>query len=366
MRVPFVDLTAQYHAIRTEVDAAIQHVVASGSFIKSQPVTEFENAWAGAVGCAHAVGVGNGTDALFAILASLGIGRGDEVITPAWSWISSAETITLTGAKPVFADVDPASYTISQADVVQKITPRTKAIVVVHLYGAVANMPALQSIAKHHGLWLIEDCAQAHLSSAHGATAGSFGIASAFSFYPTKNLGAMGDAGAVLTNDADLAVRVRRFANHGGLAKDEHLMTGINSRMDSLQASILLAKLAHLPSWNIQRRAHAARYRARLSRLAALQLPEINAGHTAHLYVIQCQRRHELQAYLHAQGVATQVHYPSAIPFEPAYASFGHLDNEFPVSAALQHRVLSLPVYPELSAAQIDFVCDCIERFYES
>lgn len=365
MRVPFVDLTAQYQATREAVDNAIQAVVASGTFIHSAPVNQFESAWAQAIGCNHAIGVANGTDALFAILRSLHIGAGDEVITPAWSWISSAETISLTGAKPVFADVDPGTFTLAPHDVALKITPRTKALVVVHLYGAVADMPALQAIAKANGLWIIEDCAQAHLSTAHGATAGSFGVASAFSFYPTKNLGAMGDAGAVLTHDADLAVRIRRFVNHGGLTKDEHLVPGINSRLDALQASILLAKLPQLPAWNAQRKRHAAHYQARLAHLTALQLPAVAEGHTVHLFVVRCHRRNELQAHLQAHGVSTHVHYPSAIPFEPAYASFGHQLADFPVSAKLQQHVLSLPVYPELSDEQVDYVCDCIQHFYE-
>jgi len=366
MRVPFVDLTAQYQSIRADVDSAIRRVVHSGTFIKSEPVTEFEKAWANAVGCAHAIGVGNGTDALFAILKSLNLGDGDEVITPAWSWISSAETISLAGARPVFADVCPLSFTLHPEDVARKISSRTKAIIVVHLYGHVADMSALVALAKKHELHLFEDCAQAHLSFGSGFTAGQRGIASAFSFYPTKNLGALGDAGAILTNDTDLALRIRRFANHGGLTKDEHLFEGINSRLDSLQASILLAKLSHLPAWNAQRRKHAAHYHARLSRIAAIQLPTIPEGHTVHLFVIRCRQRNDLQAFLRLQGIDTQVHYPLALPFEPAYASAHFTAAHFPVAAALQHTVLSLPVYPELSEAQIDYVCDGIERFYDN
>jgi dTDP-4-amino-4,6-dideoxygalactose transaminase len=365
MRTPFADLTAQYQSVRTAVDAAIKDVMNGGLFVRGAPVAHFEQAWAEAVGCRHAIGVGNGTDALFAILKCLGIGPGDEVITPAWGWISSASTLSLAGATPVFADVDAGTFALAAERVAAKITPRTKAVVVVHLYGQVADMPRLQHVANRHGLPLIEDCAQAHLSAAHGATAGQFGVGAAFSFYPTKNLGAMGDAGAVVTNDAQLAMRVRRFANHGGLTKDEHLFEGINSRLDTLQAAVLSAKLSYLPAWNQRRRAHAARYVARLASLPQLQLPRITEGHTFHLFVVRCAARNELLAFLRQHGVEAHVHYPRAIPFEPAYAGLGFQPADFPVAAALQHEVLSLPVYPELSDQQIDYVCDCIERFYE-
>lgn len=365
MRVPFVDLAAQYFSIREDINTAIQQVLASGMFIKTEAVTQFEQAWAQAVGCQHAIGVGNGTDALFAILKGLNIGPGDEVITPAWSWFSSAETISLAGATPVFADVETSSFTLNPAAVASLITPRTKAIIVVHLYGAMAAMDALQHLARRHNLHLIEDCAQAHLSSGQGCTAGQFGVAAAFSFYPTKNLGAMGDAGMVLTHDAGLATHIRRLANHGGLTKDEHLFAGINSRLDSLQAAILSAKLPHLAAWNARRRSHAARYGKRLAHLSTLNLPVIPEGHTVHLFVVRCQQRDQLRVFLGEHGVETQVHYPRAIPFEPAYAQRGFQHADFPVAAALQHEVLSLPVYPELSDEQVDYVCECIQHFYE-
>lgn len=364
MRVPFVDLAAQHNAIKEEIDAATAQVVASGRFIQSPPVAQFEKAWAAAVGCREAVGVGNGTDALFAIIKCLGLSAGDEVITPAWSWISSASMVSMAGAVPVFADVCATSYTLDPDDVARKITPRTRAIVAVHLYGRVANMPPLLALAREHRLWLIEDCAQAHLAAGFGSRAGQFGVAAAFSFYPTKNLGALGDAGAVLTNDGDLALRIRRFANHGGLTKDEHLATGINSRLDALQAAVLSAKLPHLPQWNHRRSAHAAHYHFRLGHLARLQLPPQAAGHAWHLFVVRSNRRDHLRQFLQLHEIDTQVHYPRAIPFEPAYAHLRCRPADFPVAAALQHEVLSLPVYPELSQAQIDFVCDTIEQYY--
>lgn len=368
MEVPFFELKSQYHQIKSDIDQAIQEVFESGNFIRGEKVKAFENAFAKTIGTEHCIGVGNGTDALFLILKAYGIGAGDEVITPAFSWISSAETITQCGATPVFADVDAECYTVDPIVVEKKINAKTKAIVAVHLYGQVADMNALLSLCEKHNLKLIEDCAQAHLTKLNGKTSGGIGHAAAFSFYPTKNLGAYGDAGCVTTNDSSIVEFIRRYANHGALQKDDNKFEGINSRLDELQAAVLLTKLKHLPRWTEKRSSHASLYLEKLKDTNEIILPKIRKDsiHSFHLFVIQCKKREALYAFLKDHGIQTAIHYPKALHNLQAYRHFNHQEKDFPVSTSIQNSVLSLPIYPALNSQQIEFVCNKINEFYSS
>jgi dTDP-4-amino-4,6-dideoxygalactose transaminase len=365
--VPFVDLRAQYESIRKEIDQAIEGVIAESAFIGGARVKAFEDAFARANVAGHCVSVANGTDAIYITLRMLGVGPGDEVITAANSWISTAEAVSQTGAVPVFVDIDQFGH-IDPAGVERKIGPRTKVLLPVHLYGQTADMDALLEIGRHHGLALVEDCAQSHFAEFKGRRAGSFGVASTFSFYPGKNLGAYGDAGAILTSDADLARRLRLYANHGALRKHEHEIEGINSRLDALQAAILSAKLPHIHAWNDARRRVAALYDERLAAVSGIRVPRVRPGatHSYHLYVIRTIRRDELQRRLADRGVQTAVHYPKALPFLQAYARFGHAPQEFPNAYGAQSEILSLPIYPEMSDDQIDYVANIIADFHSS
>jgi dTDP-4-amino-4,6-dideoxygalactose transaminase len=366
MKVPFIDLAAQYQSLKSEIDQAVNSILTSGSFIGGAAVKTFEKDFSDLCGVTECVGLGNATDGLFLALKALGIGNGDEVITPAWSWISSAEAITLVGATPVFADVDPELFTITQKEIQNKITYKTKAIIVVHLYGHMAEVGPIKELCNQKNIFLIEDCSQAHLSEDDGINAGSIGACGVFSFYPTKNLGAYGDAGAVVTNNIEFATKIRRLANHGGLHKDEHLFEGTNSRLDSLQAAILNVKLKHLANRTKIRIANAQLYKERLKDVESISFPGVrqNAVHTFHLLVIRAQHRDELKDFLESNGVQTLIHYPVALPFEPAYGYLNHSEVDFPISSSLQKSVLSLPVHPELSEKQINYVCDLIRTFY--
>ena len=366
MNVPFVDLKTQYLNIKSEVDVAVQSVFEDGVFVGGIFVSEFEKSFAETYGANHCIGVGNGTDALSLILKALGISEDDEVITPAHSWISTSETISLAGATPVFADVDNRHYTITPENVQSKINSKTKAVIVVHLYGQAAPVKEIAELCKKHNLFLIEDCSQAHLTEEGNQFVGKFGTASAFSFYPTKNLGAYGDAGCVLTSDSDLALKIRRLANHGGLSKDEHLMEGINSRLDVLQAAFLSVKLRHLNKWTDQRIKNASVYFSLLKDVEEIALPLIrpDTKHSFHLFVIRAMKRNELKSFLETHSIQTMIHYPTALPFEPAYKHLKHSVEDFPVAFKLSQEILSLPIYPELSVEQITFVCEKIKEFY--
>ncbi len=368
MKVPFASLAEQYLEIKPEIDQAIQEVLIDGNFIGGKYVREFENDFANHCQVKNCVGVGNATDALFLSLKALGIKSGDEVITPAWSWISTAEVITLCGAKPVFVDVHPEYFTITPGVIEEKITSKTKAIIIVHLYGQAAEMQAIKKICSRNNIFLIEDCSQAHLTKEGEHMAGSIGNCGIFSFYPTKNLGAYGDAGCLITNNSSLAEKVRRLANHGGLTKDEHLFEGTNSRLDTLQAAILNIKLKHLSAWNKKRNMNANLYFENLSNVREINLPKMREGviHTFHQFVIRAKKRNELKAFLVQHDVDTVIHYPKALPFEPAYKYLNHNDKDFPISVALQEEVLSLPVQPELNKEQILYVCGLIKSFYET
>lgn len=366
MNVPFISLQKQYYSLESELRESLMRSVMEFDFIKGQPVRDFEKAFSNLLNIPHCISTGNCTDALFIALKCLGVRHGDEIITPAFSWISSSETISLCGAKPVFVDVDTQTYTLNVQQVEAKITPSVKGIIAVHLYGQAAPVLELQQLCKKHNLFLVEDCAQAHLTRDGSQYAGTFGDAAAFSFYPTKNLGAYGDAGCVVTSNDALAEKMRRFANHGALKKDDHALEGTNSRMDSIQAAILLAKLPHLDQWNKKRNSIASQYHEQLHHIHEVTLPVVRpeTTHTFHLYVIQTRERDALSDFLLAKGVQTIVHYPAALPNLPAYRYLNHSPEDFPVANSLQERVLSLPLYPELTEEQVSLVCRSIKEFY--
>jgi len=365
MPVPYADLQLQYQTIKNEIDNAVAAVIRDNAFIRGPYVEAFERAFAAAVEIRHCVSCANGSDALYLAMSALKLQPGDEVITPAHSWISSAAMITHAGASVVFADTDGATFTIDPAAIEAAITPRTVGIIPVHLYGQPADMDAIMAIATRHKLWVIEDCAQAHLARYKGRQVGTFGIAAAYSFYPGKNLGAMGDAGAVVTHDSALAERMAMLARHGGLVKYQHQIEGINSRLDGLQAAILSAKLSHLQGWTKARQEAAKVYDEGLNQIEDVAVPQIGADrtHVYHLYTIQHPRRDALAAHLEAHGVQTAINYPTALPFLEAYRRLGHHPEQFPHAHRDQSRILSLPMFAEITRAQQDEVIDVIRKF---
>ena len=368
MNVPFVDLKAQYLSIQGEIDAAIHDIISNTAFIGGKPVNDFEAAFATLYGIEHCISVANGTDSLYIIMTMLGIGQGDEVITVANSWISSSETISQTGAKPVFVDIDPDYYSLNEQLLEAAITSKTKAIMPVHLHGQSVNMDEIIRIANKYNLPVIEDCAQSHFSEFKEKRVGTFGIAASFSFYPGKNLGAYGDAGAIITNDTDLAEKCKMYARHGALKKHEHQIEGVNSRLDGLQAAILSAKLPHILEWTAARIKCADIYNQLLSGISSIVTPKRreNTKHSYHLYVIRAENRDDLAQYLKACNIETAIHYPTALPNLKAYAYLGHGSDDFPIATAYQSQILSLPIYPELTIAQMEYVADCIKSFYSN
>jgi dTDP-4-amino-4,6-dideoxygalactose transaminase len=363
--VPFANLYAQYLSIRPEIDAALAEVIRSSAFIRGAFVEAFESEFAAVCGLKHAVSCANGTDSLYIAMCALGVRAGDEVIVPAHSWISTSETVTQAGGSVVFSDTDEETFTIDPRYVEAVITPRTVGIIPVHLYGQPADMDAIMTIAARHGLWVIEDCAQAHLARYKGRNVGTFGTVASFSFYPGKNLGAMGDAGAILTDDAALAERMAMFARHGGLVKGDHRIEGINSRLDGLQAAVLSVKLRHLARWTARRREIAHDYQRSLGGIEGLVPPKAAPGveHVYHLYVVQHLRRDQLARHLAERGIQTAVNYPTALPFLPAYRRLEHSPANFPVAYRHQSRVLSLPIFPEMTAKQIAAVVAGVRAF---
>jgi dTDP-4-amino-4,6-dideoxygalactose transaminase len=364
-RLPFI--SARPRDDDAAVRAAIDRVVASGWFVLGPELEAFEAEFARASGAAHAVGVGTGTDAIALALRASGVGPGDDVITTPLSAAYTALAILMAGARPVFADIDPARLTLDPAAAERAVTTRTKAIVPVHLYGQPADMEPLGRLAAERGLLLIEDCCQAHLATARGRPVGTHGAAGAFSFYPTKNLGALGDGGAIITNDAALAQRLKRLRNGGQTDRYRHEEAGVNSRLDELQAAILRARLAFLPEWTAARRALAASYRAGLDGAAVRVLPELDAGHVYHLFVVRVpgegdgHARTALQRWLDDRGIDTLVHYPVPIPQQPAFAALA--PGELPIAAAACREILSLPLHPGLSAADVERVAAAVCEF---
>lgn len=359
VRVPFLSLTPGEDA--DALRAAVNRVIDRGWFILGPELEAFEAEFAAAAGAAHAIGVNTGTDALALLLRALGIGAGDEVITAPLSAAYTGLAVMMAGARPVFADIDPERHTIDPAQVEAAITPRTAAIMPVHLYGQPADMTALVAIAERHGLVVLEDAAQAHLATCEGRPVGSFGMGAGFSFYPTKNLGALGDAGAITTDDATLAARLKRLRNGGQAVTYQHDEFGVNSRLDEVQAAILRERLQRLPGWTEQRRALAARYRAGLQGAAVHVPPEFDAGHAYHLFVVRTPEREAFRAHLSSHGVQTLVHYPKALTEQPALQSEAPASCPEAVRAA--REVCSLPLYPSLAPDAVDRVCEAVRSF---
>jgi dTDP-4-amino-4,6-dideoxygalactose transaminase len=360
-KIPLVGLFDQYQTIKPKIDAAIQNVITKSAFIGGEEVRSFENEFASYCEANACVGVGNGTDALYLTLRALGIGPGDEVITVAHTFIATAEAISMTGALPIFVDVREDTMLMDAAKIEAAITPRTKAIVPVHLYGQSCDMDAIVQIARKHNLKVIEDAAQAHGGRWRGQRVGSIGDAATFSFYPGKNLGAFGDAGAVVSQDEALIEHVRMLANHGRLEKYTHKMEGVNSRLDALQAAILRVKLRYLDEWNSRRRAHADFYLDSLSQSEFRpQAVNPNAEPVWHLFVVRVSERESLQKRLKDEGIATGIHYPVPLHVQPAYQNRQIPLGSLPVTEAAANQVVSLPMYPELSEAQLELIVNAM------
>lgn len=357
MHVPFVDLKAQYLSLKDELDAAILDVVGNTAFVAGRYAAAFEEEFAAYIGTKHCVAVANGTDALEIALAALGIGAGDEVIVPANTFFATSEAVDNVGATPAFVDCEPNFYNIDTAKIEAAITPKTKAIIPVHLYGLPAEMDAVMEIARKHKLLVLEDCAQSHGADYKGKRTGTFGDIATYSFYPGKNLGAYGDAGAIVTNNDGLAEKCRLIANHGQPAKYRHTVIGRNSRMDGIQAAVLSTKLKHLDKWLEARRTNAAFYNERLAD-SGIDLPAAPeySRHTFHLYVVRLKDRDAVAAKLNEAGVDTGLHYPTALPFLEAYADRGFTAADFPVAHEQMSEILSLPMYAELTREQIEHV----------
>lgn len=361
--IPLVDLKAQYLTIRNEIDNAIESCINETNFIKGKPVSDFENKFSEYIGVENCVACGNGTDALELILTALEIGPGDEVLVPALTWIATAEAVSNVGAEPVFVDINLNDYTIDIAKIEENVSARTKAIIPVHLYGCPCDMDSIVEIAGRKGLFIIEDCAQAHGAEYSGKRVGSFGIASAFSFFPSKNLGAFGDGGAVVSNNSQLSDKIRMLANHGQLyIRHSHQLIGRNSRLDTIQAAILNVKLNHLDAWNQRRIEASIHYKTRLKDFKSIEIsqPAKNKKHVFHIYSIRSRERSMIIEKLNRANISSGIHYPKPLPFLDAYSYKHHKPTDFPNAMIISNEVLSLPIYPEITDLQIDAVCKAI------
>ena len=368
MKVPFIDLKKQYDSIKEEIDSAIQEVIDNSAFILGKSVFDFEIDFAKAHNVKHCLAVSSGTDANHLALWSLGITPGDEVIIPANTFIATAWGATLCGATPVFVDCEKDSYNIDPEKIEEKITPNTKAIVAVHLYGQPADMDPLISIAAKHNLILLEDAAQAHLAEYKGKKIGGLGTSTSFSFYPGKNLGAFGEGGAVTTNDDDIALKIKMYRDHGSVKKYYHETFGHNYRMEGIQGAVLKVKLKYLNEWTDKRRAVAKKYYEQLKNLKEILLPKemSYAKHVYHLFIIQTSRRDELQKFLNENNVATGLHYPIPLHLQKCFEHLGYKKGDFPVTDNLADNCLSLPMFPELTDEQILYTTDIIKDFFKS
>ena len=365
MKIPQIDLKAQYETIQQEVDQAISEVLASSQFIRGKAVEEFEEAFAPYCHSSYSVGVGNGTDALMLALKAVGISQGDEVITTPFTFAATVEAIHWAGAKIVFVDINTENYTIDIEQIEEKITARTRAIIPVHLYGHSADMESILELAREYDLKIIEDAAQAHGALYKGKRVGSFGIASTFSFYPGKNLGAYGDGGAVVTNDVKVADNVRKLADHGCLSKYEHEQPGFNSRLDSIQAAVLNVKLKYIDDWTTRRREIARFYNEVFAQIPEVITPEESSWAEAvyHLYVVQVSNRDIVKQKLNAAGIGAGIHYPIALHLQKAYGFLNLKKGSYPVSEKAAESVLSLPNYPEMSDEMVEFVAGKVKEF---
>jgi dTDP-3-amino-3,4,6-trideoxy-alpha-D-glucose transaminase len=362
--VPLLDLKRQYVSIKGEIDAAVTRVLEGGWYILGEEVAAFEREFAAYCGVAHAIGVGSGTDALRLALAACGVGPGDEVITVSHTAVATVTAIELVGARPVLVDIDPTRYTLDPALLEAAITPRTHAVVPVHLYGCPADLDPIMEVARAHDLVVVEDCAQAHGAEYRGRRVGSWGRIAAFSFYPTKNLGACGDGGLVATDDPELAEQARLLRQYGWQERYVSSLKGLNSRLDELQAAILRVKLRHLDAWNERRRVLAGLYNDRLAGCGVIlpNEPE-NAWHVYHLYAVRHPRRDELRAFLRQRGIGSSIHYPVPVHLQPAYHDLGRGGGSLPAAEAAAQEVLSLPLYPELDEQDLAAVADAVIAF---
>jgi dTDP-4-amino-4,6-dideoxygalactose transaminase len=368
MKVPFLDLKTQYRRLKPELDAAFADIFENAAFICGRYVREFEQAFAAAIGVRGVVATGNGTQAVHLMLWAAGIGPGEEVIVPVNTFIATAEGVSACGATPVFVDSDPVTYNIDLGQVEGKITPRTKALLPVHLYGQPVDMGALAGIARQHHLLIFEDACQAQLAKCQGKAVGNFGLAAAFSFFPGKNLGAYGEAGAVCTNDEELHQKVLRMRGHGSVERYVHEIVGHNFRMEEIQAAVLLVKLKYLEAWNSRRRAIAGLYRSGLKDVTEVVCPSETHGccHIYHLLVVRvpAPKRDALRAALQAKDIATGLHYPIPLHLQAAYAHLGYRRGDFPVAEAQAGEIVSLPMCPEMKDEQVEYVCENIRSFF--
>jgi dTDP-4-amino-4,6-dideoxygalactose transaminase len=366
MSVPFLDIKEQNRRIGPELEESLQGVVQGAQFILGPAVERFERAFAAYLGRKFCIGVNNGTSALHMALQACDIGPHDEVITTPHTWISTSWAISYAGAKPVYVDIDPVTYNINPQLIERAITPRTKAILPVHLYGQACDMDALCDIAERHGLVFIEDAAQAHGAMYNGRRIGSFGRVACFSFYPGKNLGAFGEGGAVATDDEGLAKRIRQLRDHAQAGRHHHVEIGYNTRMEGIQGAVLEVKLRHLDAWNAVRMQHAARYHELLADVPGIQLPAAPAPgrHVWHLFVVlfRGMDRDSMQKQLAERGISTGVHYPTPVPLQPAYAHLGHKPGDFPVAEDVMRRCLSLPMCAEMADEQVDYVAKALRE----
>ena len=358
--IPFLDLVAQHRAIRPELHAAASAVLDSGQFVLGEPVDSFESSFAAHCGTRHAVAVNTGTSALHLALLAAGVGPGDEVVTVSMTFVATVAAILYAGATPRFADVDPVTWTMDPTSLEAAITPRTKAIIPVHLHGRLAEMAAIQEIAHRHGVTLIEDAAQAHGASHRGRRAGALSDIGCFSFYPGKNLGACGEGGAVVTDRDDLAARLRMLRDWGQSERYRHVVRGFNYRMDAIQAAVLGVKLRHLDDWTAKRRTVAASYDRILGAHGIARAQAAGCAHVWHVYAVRVPDRDAVRRKLGEAGIATGIHYPVPVHLQPAYADLGYGAGDLPVSERLATEFLSLPIYPELTAGQIEYVCECL------
>jgi dTDP-4-amino-4,6-dideoxygalactose transaminase len=366
--IPQLDLAAQYASIGSEIRAAIDRVLASQQFILGREGAAVESEIAQLCGVAHGIGLASGTDALILALRACGVQPGDEVLLPPFTFVATGSAVSAIGAKPVFADINPATFNLDPAQLERRLTPRTRAIIVVHLYGLVADMTPILAFARSRNLPVIEDAAQAIGASHNGRRAGSFGDVGCFSFYPTKNLGAYGDAGLAVTNSEAIAMRLRTLRNHGQTGKYVSSEPGLNSRLDEIQAAILRVKLAHLAEWQQARQQRAAEYSELLAGIPGVTTPSVPAGseHVFHQYTIRVAHRDALQQFLAERKIGSTVYYPVPLHLQPLYASLGHKSGDFPESERAAQEALSLPIYPELKTEQIARVVSAITEFHRS
>lgn len=363
--IPFIDLKKEYTEIKWEINEAIQQVIEKGTFILGEETEKFEREFSSYIGVKHGVGVNSGSDALFLTLKALGISTGDEVITVSHTFIATADAITRNGATPVFVDINPETYCIDAEKIEEKITKRTKAILPVHIYGHPAEMDTIREIAQAHDLHVVEDACQAHGAEYGGKKVGSLSDAGCFSFYPIKNLGAYGDGGIIVTNNEELAAKLRMLRNYGQRQKYHHELIGINSRLDEIQAAILRVKLKHLNEWNSKRRENAKSYNELLSEAKIITPAEKNAKHAYHLYVIRCKERDALKQYLLKNEIQTLIHYPTPVHKQKAYKDLSS-SYRLPITEEICKEILSLPMFPQLTKKEIESVAKAIVNFQNS